>query len=99
MPAIAYKSLGGSTEGKSTRLDGIMLICLALCTLIMAVSPSEAAQGPEDNLSAFMQLAASDIRAKTTEIISGPMNFTAEERSAFCPIFKKYEYEWGAITD
>jgi hypothetical protein len=71
-----------------------------LCTVILIGLPAAApAQGPEDNLSAFLQLTASDIRAKTNEIVSGIMNFTAAEGEAFWPLYRKYEFENGNIAD
>jgi hypothetical protein len=85
---------------KSEKRNGAGIRCLMVHALILMGSLSAAsAQGPEDNLSAYLQLAASDIRARTTVMISGVMNFSAAEGDAFWPVYKKYEFEHGNISD
>lgn len=85
---------------KSAQLYGIRFYCGMLCMMVFIGRPSVApAQGPEDNLSAYLQLTDSAIRAKTNEIVSGVMNFTADEGAAFWPVYRKYEFENGKITD
>jgi hypothetical protein len=73
-------------------------IAIWMCLLI-ALPSAGLAQGPSDNLKAYLELAAPDIRAKTMEIVKGSMNFTEEEGKAFWPVYKKFEEEQGAITD
>ena len=85
---------------KSKRLDVKKLSSLPLCVLLLIVWPSMLlAQGPGDNVDAFLELAASEIRGKTMEIVKGSMNFTEEEGEAFWPLYRKYEYESVILTD
>jgi hypothetical protein len=85
---------------KSGMLGATKTYCMGLFMLILIVSSSAAlAQSPGDNLKAYIDLAAPELRAKTMEIIKGSMNFTEEEGKAFWPLYKKYEDESGAITD
>jgi hypothetical protein len=85
---------------KSERLDLMKVYCMALCGLFLVTLPSAArAQGPEDNLSVFLTLNTSEIRAKTMEIVIGSMNLSEEEGKVFWPLYKKYDAESGALTD
>ena len=78
----------------------MMVICMGLFTVFLFALPSTTpAQGPGDNLKAFLDLGAPQLRAKTQEIISGSMNFTEAEGKVFWPLYKEYDREWGAITD
>ncbi len=85
---------------KSMCLNGTKVFFLMLFILTgIGDSRVALAQGPEDNLSAYLQLAASDIQAKKKEIVSGVMNFNAAEGNAFWPVYRKYEFEYGNISD
>ena len=75
----------------SILLRCVFLLILCPCMLV--------AQAPGDNLDAYLDLAASEIRDKTMEIVKGSMNFTEEEGEVFWPIYRKYEYESILITD
>jgi hypothetical protein len=85
---------------KSKRLDVRRLLGWQLCAFLLISWPSTLfAQGPGDNVNDFLELAASEIRDKTKEIIGGSMNFSEEEGKAFWPLYEKYEDESGKITD
>jgi hypothetical protein len=85
---------------KPARLAATRICCMGFCLLLVIALPSAAlAQDASDNLHVFLKLTTSEIRAKTTEIVSGSMNFTEEEGKAFWPLYRKYEGESGAITD
>jgi hypothetical protein len=78
----------------------IKLFSLPLCLFLLVGWASSAfAQGPGDNVNDFLDLAASEIRERTREIVSGSMNLTADEGKAFWPLYRKYEYESILITD
>ena len=79
---------------------GIRLFSLPLLLLLLVPWTSTVfAQGPGDNLDDFLDLAASEIRERTREIISGSMNLTEDEGKAFWPLYRKYEYESILSTD
>ena len=72
--------------------------CIGLLFLTALSTPAYS-QGKSNDLKAYVELAAPEIRAKTTEIVQGSMNFTEEEGKVFWPIYKRYEHELGSITD
>jgi hypothetical protein len=85
---------------QSVVLNKTRICRLVLCALVSVIWPSGIfAQGPEDNLAAYLQLAEFDIRAKTMQIVSSTMNFTEAEGAAFWPLYRKYEFESGTISD
>ena len=59
-----------------------------------------AADDPRDvNLSAYVQLMRSDIRAQKVAIITEVMDFSEEEDAKFWPVYREYEAELGKIND
>ncbi len=62
-------------------------------------APSSLAQTVADDLSEFVQLSASDIRNMSRNIISGVMDFTEEEGTAFWPVYEEYQTEYDKISD
>ena len=85
---------------QSVVLNKTRICRLVLCALVSVIWPSGIfAQGPEDNLAAYLQLAEFDIRAKTMQIVSSTMNFTEAEGAAFWPLYRNYEFESGTISD
>jgi len=85
---------------KSERRDAIKAHGMGLCViLLIALSPSATAQDSGDNLRAYLELAATDLRARTMEIISGSMNFTEEEGKLFWPTYKEFASELDAVSD
>jgi hypothetical protein len=81
-------------------LDAKKISSLPLCAALLILFPSILpAQGPGDNIDAFLELAAPDVRDKTMEIVKGSMNFTEAEGEAFWPLYRKYEYESVLISD
>jgi len=97
-PARAAMDDGRMEGMKSKDLDVMKVLYLGIFALLVFALPSPA-QGPGDNLKAFLDLGAPQLRAKTQEIISGSMNFTEAEGKVFWPLYKEYDREWGAITD
>ena len=96
--ALDSIELGGIKPVKQKPFCLMMICCIGLLRLT-TLSSEASAQGSQDNLKAYIELAAPDIRAKTMEIIKGSMNFTEEEGKVFWPLYREYESELGAITD
>lgn len=68
-------------------------VCL-LATLV-AASPSIQAQTAES----YLELLRSDVRTEKVAIITEVMAFTAEQSSAFWPLYREYEVELGKLGD
>jgi hypothetical protein len=64
-----------------------------------ARSGTEAGEGREANLRAYVELMRSDIRTQKVAIITEMMAFTEAEDKAFWPIYREYETELAAIND
>jgi hypothetical protein len=60
---------------------------------------SAKAETRDTNLSAYMELLRSDVRAQKVAIITELMGFTAAEDTAFWPIYREYEVELAKLTD
>jgi len=73
-----------------------------------AYAPLASAQGanpptPDEtrdaNLRAYTTLLRSDLRAQTTAIVAGVMQFSEAEDAAFWPIYREWEVELAKIND
>ena len=77
----------------------LMLTACAHVAYAQAKKPP-AADDPRDvNLSAYVQLLRSDIRAQKVAIITEVMDFSEAEDAKFWPVYREYEAELGKIND
>lgn len=85
-------------------LSKIAVLTLALTAwahvaFAQAKKPPAADDTRDVNLSAYVQLMRSDIRAQKVAIITEVMDFTEDEDAKFWPVYREYEAELGKIND
>ena len=51
------------------------------------------------NLSAYVELLRSDVRAQKVAILTEVMDFTEAENAAFWPVYREYDVEMSALGD
>lgn len=79
-------------------------LCASLLVLGLSASPVSA-QGTTDratrdtNLSTYVELLRSDVRAEKVAILTELMAFSEAEDRAFWPIYREYDVELSALND
>src|SRR5580765_2601671 len=84
---------------KHVQIAALALIAAVPCARAQAVKQSEDAESREANLSAYVTLMRSDIRAQKVAIITDLMRFTEEEDAKFWPVYREYETALAKIND
>lgn len=74
-----------------------------LAAAIVGAPPPVAAQTPatteDTNLTAYMELLRSDVRAQKAAILTQLMGLTEAEDAAFWPVYREYELELSKLND
>ncbi len=65
----------------------------------MQAPPMTGQQTKSLNLSAYVELLRSDVRAEKVAIITEVMGFTESEDAAFWPIYREYDLEMATLGD
>ena len=86
------------------RIKHIQIAALALIAAVpfaraQTANQSEDAESREANLSAYVSLMRSDIRAQKVAIITDIMRFTEQEDEKFWPVYRDYETALAKIND
>jgi hypothetical protein len=80
-----------------------MVIVLLTVGRVPALAQTAAAVDPKQtkalNLSAYVELLRSDLRASKVAIITEVMGFTEAEDKAFWPIYREYDLEMAKLGD
>lgn len=80
-----------------------ILVTIALAASMGAAPLTVAAQTPatteDTNLTAYMELLRSDVRAQKAAILTHLMLLTEKEDAAFWPIYREYEIELAKLND
>ena len=71
----------------------------AVLALAVAVTPAQAQKATPPSVDAAIEQLRKDARAEKTDIITGTMEFSADEAAKFWPLYKKYEAQRQAIGD
>jgi hypothetical protein len=81
---------------------------MAVTTMMLVVAGGAAADGqspPREqdtrtlNLSAYVELLRSDVRAQKVAILTEVMDFTEAENAAFWPVYRDYDVEMAKLGD
>ena len=83
---------------KHVQIAALALIAAVPCARAQAAQ-SEDAESREANLSAYVTLMRSDIRAQKVAIITDLMRFSEEEDAKFWPVYREYETALAKIND
>jgi len=74
-----------------------------LAATVVGAPPPVAAQTPatteDTNLTAYMELLRSDVRAQKAAILTQLMGLTETEDAAFWPVYREYELELSKLND
>ena len=74
-----------------------------LAATVVGAPPPVAAQTPatteDTNLTAYMELLRSDVRAQKAAILTQLMGLTEAEDAAFWPVYREYELELSKLND
>ena len=81
------------------RMIGTCLVLLGLASAAAAQTPKSTEDTQRANLSAYVELLRSDVRAQKVAIITELMGFTEAEDKAFWPIYREYDSELSTIND
>jgi hypothetical protein len=82
------------------RLASICAVCLMGAGTASAQAPTRPADDARTlNLSTYVELLRSDVRAQKVAILTEVMGFTSEEDAKFWPIYREYDTEMSALGD
>jgi hypothetical protein len=84
---------------KYLQIATLVLAASVPCARAQTANQSEDAESREANLSAYVALMRSDIRAQKVAIITDLMRFTEEEDAKFWPVYRDYETALAKIND
>lgn len=84
---------------KHLQIAALALIAAVPCARAQTANQSEDTESREANLSAYVALMRSDIRAQKVAIITDVMRFTEEEDAKFWPVYRDYETALAKIND
>ena len=84
---------------KHVQIAALALIVAVPCARAQAAKQSDDAESREANLSAYVALMRSDLRAQKVAIITDLMRFTEEEDAKFWPVYREYETALAKIND
>ena len=84
---------------KHVQIAALALIAAVPCARAQAARQYEDAESREANLSAYVTLMRSDIRAQKVAIITDLMRFSEEEDAKFWPVYREYETALAKIND
>jgi hypothetical protein len=71
----------------------------AVLALAVAATPAHAQTTATPSVDAAIEQLRKDVRAEKTDIITGTMEFSADEAAKFWPLYKKYEAQRRSIGD
>jgi len=102
--AAAAGKQSGEESGVMIRFKHLPIAALALVTSTLyagaqTANQAEDTESREANLSAYVALMRSDLRAQKVAIITDLMRFTEEEDAKFWPIYREYETALAKIND
>jgi len=76
-----------------------LIACAPLAQAQSKGSTGVAASTRDENLSAYVELLRSDLRAQKVAVITEMMQFTDAEDAAFWPVYREYERDLTKIND
>ena len=84
---------------KHLPIAALALVTSTLYAGAQTANQAEDTESREANLSAYVALMRSDLRAQKVAIITDLMRFTEEEDAKFWPIYREYETALAKIND
>ena len=85
--------------GRMLPLVIVLLIVGRVSAFAQSAAPADPKQTKALNLSAYVELLRSDLRASKVAIITEVMGFTEAEDKAFWPIYREYDLEMAKLGD
>jgi len=83
-----------------TRIPAVgVAVALSVAPANVAAQTAPAADPRDANLTAYVELLRSDVRAQKAAILTELMGFTDTEDAAFWPIYREYDLELSKLND
>jgi len=83
-----------------TRIPAVgVAVALSVAPANVAAQTAPAADPRDANLTAYVELLRSDVRAQKAAILTELMEFTDTEDAAFWPIYREYDLERSKLND
>lgn len=83
-----------------TRIPAVgVAVALSVAPANLAAQTAPAADPRDANLTAYVELLRSDVRAQKAAILTELMEFTDTEDAAFWPIYREYDLELSKLND
>jgi hypothetical protein len=83
-----------------TRIPAVgVAVALSVAPANVAAQTAPAADPRDANLTAYVELLRSDVRAQKAAILTELMEFTDTEDAAFWPIYREYDLELSKLND
>lgn len=81
------------------RVATVVAVAAAMNAASLAAQTTAAADPREANLTAYVELLRSDVRAQKVAFLTELMEFTETEDAAFWPIYREYDFELSKLAD